>query len=51
MRQLFECGASVHIIKSGYDPKKVYKLKYDYEDLIYIEGIPEPFQPNEIKKA
>lgn len=42
-------GQQVRVVKSGYDSKKVFRVQYDYEDLIYLYGIREPFQPNEIK--
>jgi len=44
-RQLFKRGTEVII--NG----KKYIIEYDYEDLIYVIGVKEPFQPNQIKKA
>lgn len=47
MRQLIPEGTFVIVRSTG----KKHRVKYDYEDLIYLEGIPEPFTLDQIKIA
>jgi hypothetical protein len=44
-RQLLKPGTIVMI--NG----NIHVVEYDYEDLIYVIGVKEPFQPNQVKKA
>lgn len=44
-RELLKQGTKVII--NG----KQYIVDCDYEDLIYVIGVKEPFQPNQVKKA
>lgn len=44
MRKILQQGTKVSIKgRSG-----TYQVQYDYEDLIYVYGIREPFQPDQI---
>lgn len=45
MRQLIPEGTLVIVKSTG----QKHRVKYDYEDLIYLVGIPEPFTFDQIK--
>lgn len=47
MRKLYQVGQWIVVIKTG----KRYQVEIDYEDLVYVYGLKEPFADNEVKPA